>query len=1132
MEDTNRRTVCQRVLCGLVAVVAAVGGSLVAASPGAAHSGDSIDATWSATGPIVDGAMTAGEWAGAASVDLGAIPGNQLPSFLLVTNNDTYLWLAYDAVGDRTESGSDAASFALDTGHDGVGTDGGEDEFYVANFTAHLVWRGGAHTIEDAPFNTGLPDHAGLAGVRGFGPSDASATSHRFYEFQIPLVLIGASAADTVGFFGGSDPAPGVLDAAGFVYSTWPDYVTGPIAINQYGNLNLAYLPGPIGVLLSPSTTGANGAPGETVWYNLTARNIGTAVSDTIDITASGAWSASLWDATGTAPLADTDGDTVPDTGNLTSGSSAAFVVKVDIPPSATGCDVAGVTARSSWDVSILDTSALTTCLGPALFSPPHSDRGVDLDGNGRFDYLDVDVSIAVTTSGTYEVDATLYDQSGTTFIMSQATTFFGTPGPNTVTFSFLGRTIYDSGIDGPYRVDLYLFQLAGPLIDTDTHLTRAYLATDFEAPAAAFRPPHSDRGVDTDVPPNGRYDQLQLDIGVTVNTAGTYYIETAVMDSGFNFVTFQAGTFPFATGSQTATFLYPGELFYAATSDGPYRIQMVLYDLSRNMLDMDTYTTGPYAKTDFDPPPIAFAPPHSDHGEDTDVPPDGLFDWLVVSASLDVAEAGDFTLSGSLYGPGGFPFIADATAQATLGVGAATMDLKFPGVAIRQAFRSGFFQVYMDVARTGSNASTDYDSYMTGFYDFTDFQPPPAQFERPHGDRGVDASSPPDGLYDWLVIDAGVNVTKAGRFTVDGMLWGSRGFLAPASATLDVPTPGRVTVPLYFDGHLLRRDLGGGPYSVDLRLYDANLIQLDYDTYFTRPYANTEFQTPDGSRPVSAASVGGGYWKNGPFAVPYTATDPSPSDGLLSVQLQYRHSTDNATWSSWSAYDEDVFPSVGDASVTGSFAFGLPDGDAYYQFRTVATDRAGNTEALPATPDASVSAFVPARLDLTPSTATVATGVIQAFQLRVLTAGGVPAPLESALTVMLIRDSAGGEFRATGTSTAITSVTIPAGASEASFDYADSLPGTSTVTVASARTVPDSAMLMITGTGPGGGGGASSNLAIGLGGGLAIGIAAGIAVGWLVGRRRRAQGGAPPSSTSPPPAAPPPPAQPPGGSP
>src|SRR5439155_7232368 len=131
MEAGSRRSQSWKVACALLALVAAAG-VLGGATPAGAHSGDVIDSLWASSPPTVDGTMTPGEWAGAMAVDLGAIPGNSLASSLLVMNDATYLWFAYDPDGDRTASVNDSASFAFDTGHDAVGTNGAEDQFIVS----------------------------------------------------------------------------------------------------------------------------------------------------------------------------------------------------------------------------------------------------------------------------------------------------------------------------------------------------------------------------------------------------------------------------------------------------------------------------------------------------------------------------------------------------------------------------------------------------------------------------------------------------------------------------------------------------------------------------------------------------------------------------------------------------------------------------------------------------------------------------------------------------------------------------------------------------------------------------------------------------------------------------------------
>ncbi|HKZ48628.1 MAG TPA: hypothetical protein VJ397_07570 [Thermoplasmata archaeon] len=1140
-----------------------------------------LESPWSPSAPSIDGAMSPGEWADATVFNLTTVPGNPLPAFLLVKNNDTFLWVAYDATGDTTNDSSDSASFGVDTGHDGVTSNGEEDEFVLGGWagtpTAHIVNSGFNWTMHDAPFDPGLPGHAGLAGGWGFGPSDAGAWDHRLYEFQVPLGLIGVAPGETIGFFGGSYPSPGVLDYTTGRYDAWP--LPTLVSPPQYGDLNLGFAPGTVSVLLTPGSASADGIPGDTIPFNLTVTNLG-AVSDTIDLTLASLWPASLWDSTGTSPLTDTDTDTLPDTGPLGSGASVDIIVKVDVPPAATGCSTTRVTGTSSLD-GTWDSSDFSVCVRKAAFSPPHSDNGLDtsfppngyfdllevhasvdvfeagsyylagglfdangsllftsaftfvslpigsnvltlqfpgtpvynsgIDGpylalmalydgsfglqdnetyltgaylytefeppmavfapphsdvgidtsfppNGFYDLLRVDANLSVSQAGSYSTSAALYDQSGSTFITFRGVSGFLTPGPQVLSLGFDGNTLYNSGISGPYRVELVLYDDFGGFQDNDTYYTAAYLYTEFEPPPALFNPPHSDTGVDTDIPPNGLFDELRVDAGVSVNQAGNYFLTTDLYDPlGFYVAsTWNPVTLPL--GPQAIPVAYSGTAIYSSGRDGPYSVEMRLYDTFYNFLDSDSYQTGPYAYTEFDPPPIVFSPPHGDAGVDTDVPPDGLFNWLRVSTSVDVSEARDYRIDGRLYGPFGFPFLGFASATATLGIGPATVDLDFSGVDTYQSGASGNFQVYLDAFPVGSNSSMDSDLYYTNYYSYDEFQPPPGLFSPPHASAGIDTSSPPDGYFDWLRVDAYVDVTKAGVFSVRGRLDGPLGLMDIASAAATLPL-GRSPISLDFDGHLINQLGVDGPYWVTLDLLDATGNQLDSDWFNTSGYQASEFQPLDGTAPSSIASIAGGYWKNtATVAVDFTATDPTPADGLDTVTLYARYSADSVTWGAWTPASTEA--AGGSSLLAGTFLFDAT-AEGYYQFYAVARDRAGNPEAPPATADAQAAVFIPAVLELTPATDTLPAGSQHTFDVRVLNAAGQPVTLEAPLVVTLLTN-ASGEFRAVGTSTGIATVTIPAGSSTASFDYWDTAAGDAGIAVASALAGPGTAAVTV----------------------------------------------------------------------
>jgi hypothetical protein len=66
--------------------------------------------------------------------------------------------------------------------------------------------------------------------------------------------------------------------------------------------------------------------------------------------------------------------------------------------------------------------------------------------------------------------------------------------GIQVVNLTFSGPTIYFYGVNGPYQVNLGLFNTTtGMLLDTDAHITGAYLWTDFESPAPFTAPWYDD---------------------------------------------------------------------------------------------------------------------------------------------------------------------------------------------------------------------------------------------------------------------------------------------------------------------------------------------------------------------------------------------------------------------------------------------------------------------------------------------------------------------------------------------------------------------------------------------------------------------------------------------------------------
>ncbi|MCP4544403.1 MAG: PKD domain-containing protein [Chloroflexi bacterium] len=110
---------------------------------------------------------------------------------------------------------------------------------------------------------------------------------------------------------------------------------------------------------------------------------------------------------------------------------------------------------------------------------------------------------------------------------------------------------------------------------------------------------------------------------------------------------------------------------------------------------------------------------------------------------------------------------------------------------------------------------------------------------DRPNDDNG-------DGLYEYLDLDVGVNVTQLGDFTLAAVLQDAGGqYIDLANATVYSATEA-MTLTLRFDGEAIRDSELDGPYTVTemLLLDDDALIKLDEadNVWVTPPYDHLQF--------------------------------------------------------------------------------------------------------------------------------------------------------------------------------------------------------------------------------------------------------------------------------------------------
>jgi hypothetical protein len=247
--------------------------------------------------------------------------------------------------------------------------------------------------------------------------------------------------------------------------------------------------------------------------------------------------------------------------------------------------------------------------------------------------------------------------------------------------------------------------------------------------------------------------------------------------------------------------------------------------------------------------------------------------------------DAGSYRARGYLYDDIGnqIDYVSNTT---YLNTGDQIVQLTFEGTKVRQSRVNGTFDLKslrLYNSSTGDRLDYIYDAYTTSYYNYTDFQRPPAEFSDIYSDYGTDIDG--DGLYDYLTIEVGVDVITVGYYQVNGGLYenGTYNNVAYDSNATHL-NEGNQTVNLRFECVKIRNNKYNGTYDLKyVGLYNATYPtygeQLDYIyyAYTTTHYNYTEFgdSIPDAYEPDDNYSVASyisvdGAKQTHDFHVPY----------------------------------------------------------------------------------------------------------------------------------------------------------------------------------------------------------------------------------------------------------------------
>jgi hypothetical protein len=243
---------------------------------------------------------------------------------------------------------------------------------------------------------------------------------------------------------------------------------------------------------------------------------------------------------------------------------------------------------------------------GTTMDATSYSDQGLDMDGDGDYDYLRVAFQVQAAQEGNYHLLAALKDNEGE-MIASVAQDWDLLAGINAISLDFPGGAINGHGVNGPYQVaSVALLDANGTIVDYQqlAHTTQAYGYTSFSPQLVSLAGNYRDQGRDTDG--NGLYDYLDVDISVIPGESGIIVAQGRLVDSlGQTIEWVESNTEMSAGVVQTVTLSFTGQLILANGRDGPFELRDLLVyhtgDPGQGAFVSQAYTTASYSYLDFE---------------------------------------------------------------------------------------------------------------------------------------------------------------------------------------------------------------------------------------------------------------------------------------------------------------------------------------------------------------------------------------------------------------------------------------------------------------------------------------------------------------------------------------------------
>lgn len=236
-----------------------------------------------------------------------------------------------------------------------------------------------------------------------------------------------------------------------------------------------------------------------------------------------------------------------------------------------------------------------------------------------------------------------------------------------------------------------------------------------------------------------------------------------------------------------------------------------------------------------------------------------GLYGQMDVSVGIDVARPGNYSIKGWLCDASGNRIISSED-RMYLDAGIQKATLSFNGMVIRARLAQGPLSLRDLDLTDGRSLLIDHRDIACDFpgRQYSDFRAPLVRFTGSYSDRAVDPD--PDGKFDGLVVDVGLDVSKNGHYSIKGDLYDQSGRLVSGAggSTFTYALPqGQQEMDIEFDGFSISDAAADGTYQLrNLGLYTGTkggTTLVDYlpEAYTTSVYDYHQFR-------VRPARIGG----------------------------------------------------------------------------------------------------------------------------------------------------------------------------------------------------------------------------------------------------------------------------------